>query len=112
VLDNVGNHPASAWRRVLRPEGTYLASFGHKHHRAFGPAGHLMRTAARNLVVSQRLTLLTTAWNSEELETLTGLIESGQVTPVIDRTYPLAAVVEAMDHLAEGHARGKVVITI
>jgi NADPH:quinone reductase-like Zn-dependent oxidoreductase len=50
--------------------------------------------------------------NQEDLLVLKELIESGKVTPVIDRTYPLAQVPEAIRYLEEGHAQGKVVITV
>ncbi len=112
VLDNVGNRPLRAWRRVLRRDGTYLASFGQKEHRVLGPMAYLLRTAVLHLVVPQQMTLLPTERNNQELDTLTELIEAGKVRPVIDRTYPLAAAPEAMDYLGRGHARGKVVVTV
>jgi len=49
---------------------------------------------------------------NEDLVVLKELIESGKVTPVIDRTYPLSETPEAIGYVGEGHARGKVVITM
>jgi NADPH:quinone reductase-like Zn-dependent oxidoreductase len=62
--------------------------------------------------VSQKMTTFTAKENKEDLVVLKELCEAGKVTPVIDRTYPLSEVPEAIRYLEEGHARGKVVITI
>jgi NADPH:quinone reductase-like Zn-dependent oxidoreductase len=62
--------------------------------------------------VSQKLCMLTSKENGEDLFVLKDLIEAGKITPVIDATYPLSEVPEAIRHLEEGHARGKVVITV
>ena len=63
-------------------------------------------------LVGQKLGMFVNKENHEDLMVLKELIESGKVTPVIDRTYPLAEVPEAIRYLEEGHARGKVVITV
>jgi NADPH:quinone reductase-like Zn-dependent oxidoreductase len=62
--------------------------------------------------VSQKLGTFVAKENHEDLMVLGELIESGQVTPIIDRTYPLSEVPEAIRYLEEGHARGKVVISV
>ena len=62
--------------------------------------------------VSQKLSMLASKEKGEDLLVLTDLIENGKITPVIDTTYPLSEVPEAIRHLEEGHARGKVVITV
>jgi NADPH:quinone reductase-like Zn-dependent oxidoreductase len=62
--------------------------------------------------VSQKLGTFVNKENHEDLMVLRELIESGQVTPIIDRTYPLSEVPEAIRYLEEGHARGKVVISV
>jgi NADPH:quinone reductase-like Zn-dependent oxidoreductase len=62
--------------------------------------------------VSQKLGTFIAKPNGEDLRVLKELIEAGKVTPVIDTTYPLSEVPEAILHLEEGHARGKVVITV
>ena len=62
--------------------------------------------------VGQKLGTFVNKENHEDMIVLGELIESGKLTPVIDRTYPLAEVPEAMRYLEEGHARGKVVITL
>ena len=63
-------------------------------------------------LVGQRLQALIASDNGEDLQVLTGLIETGKVTPVIDKIYPLSDVPDAVHHLEQGHARGKIVITI
>ena len=63
-------------------------------------------------LVSQKLGTFVNKENHEDLLVLKELIEAGKVTPVIDRTYPLSEVPEAIRYLEEGHARGKVVITV
>lgn len=63
-------------------------------------------------LVSQTLRTFHTSWNRQDLQLLKDLIESGKVTPVIDRTYPLNATGEAMRYLEAGHARGKIVISM
>ena len=62
--------------------------------------------------VSQKLGTFISKQSGQDLVVLKELIEAGKVTPVIDKTYPLSEVPEAIRHLEEGHARGKVVITV
>jgi NADPH:quinone reductase-like Zn-dependent oxidoreductase len=112
MLDNVGNRSPSACRRVLAPKAIYVASFGQVEHRWLGPLAQLVRTYALSAFVGQKMTLLTAKRTQEALVTLNGLIGSGKVMPVIDRTYPLSQTAEAMRYLEQGHVRGKVVITV
>jgi NADPH:quinone reductase-like Zn-dependent oxidoreductase len=62
--------------------------------------------------VGQRLSSFLAKSTREDLQVLKELIEAGKVSPVIDRTYPLNEVPEAIRYLEEGHARGKVVVTV
>jgi NADPH:quinone reductase-like Zn-dependent oxidoreductase len=72
-----------------------------------------LRAVALSRAVGQRLRMLGSKPRQEDLQTLRGLIEAGKVTPVIDRTYPLREVPQAIRHLVEGHGGGgKVVITV
>jgi NADPH:quinone reductase-like Zn-dependent oxidoreductase len=112
MLDNVGNRSLSECRRVLNPEGVYLASFGAPDRRWLGPFPQLLRMVVFSPFVSQKMVALTVKRTKEVLLDLKELIEAGKVTPVIDRTYPLSEVPEAIRYLEEGHARGKVVITV
>jgi len=113
ILDNVGNRSPSECRRVLNRKGTYLASFGRPENRWLGPMGQLLRMALLSPFVGQKLAPLSSKKRSmEDRLVLRELLEAGKVTSVIDRTYPLSEVAEAMRYLEKGHARGKVVITV
>jgi len=112
MLDNVGNRSLSECRRVLNPKGVYVASFGHPEKRWLGPFARLISMFVLSPFVSQKMVSLSAKRTKEVLLDLKELIEAGKLTPVIDRTYPLSEVAEAIQYLAEGHARGKVVITV
>jgi NADPH:quinone reductase-like Zn-dependent oxidoreductase len=112
MLDLVGNHSPSECKRVLNPEGVYVASFGQPEHRWLGPLAQLLRMLVLSRFVSQKMVLFTAHPSREDLQLLTELIEAGKVTPIIDRTYPLSETPEAIRYLEEGHARGKIVITV
>jgi len=112
MLDLVGNHSPSECRRVLTRKGVYVASFGRPEHRWLGPLAQLLRMLLLSPFVSQTLATFVARTTEEDLHFLKGLIEAGKVTPVIDRTYPLSNVPEAIRYLEEGHARGKVAITV
>jgi NADPH:quinone reductase-like Zn-dependent oxidoreductase len=113
VHDNVGNHPLGRLRRALTPTGTLVSNAGGAPEGGvFGPIGPMLRVIAVNGFVRQRLRPLPDTWTREHLLAVTELIEAGQVTPVVGRTYPLADTAAGLRHLEEGHARGKVVITV
>ena len=112
ILDNVGNRTLSANRRVLNPRGIYVSSFGRPHRRWVGPLPFLLKMLALSPFTKQKLVVWVAKRNQEDLLTLAKLLEDETVTPVIDWTYPLAEVPRAMQYLEEGHARGKVVITV
>lgn len=111
VLDNVGNHSMSECRRVLTSNGTLIPNNGTSGGRWVGTMGRIARALLLAPFVSQRLRLFVSVPKREDYTTLQELIESGKVRPVIDRTYPLSEVPEAMRYLEAGHASGKVVIT-
>jgi NADPH:quinone reductase-like Zn-dependent oxidoreductase len=113
ILDNVANHSLSDVRRALTPNGTLLPNGGgHSSGRWIGPMGGVIKGLVVSLFVRQQGRLFLSLPNKEDLATLKELTESGKVTPVIDRTYPLDETSEAIGYLGEGHARGKVVITV
>ena len=111
MLDNVGNRWLSECRRVLAFNGTYVA-VGGGDGLWLGPAAHLLRTLVLSPFVSQKMVPLIAARNKENLLVLKELLAAGKITPVIDRQYKLSEVPEAIRYLEEGHARGKVVITV
>jgi len=112
LLDNVGNRSLSEYRSVLEPKGTYLASHGQPENKWLGPLWFLARMALLSPFAGQKLTTFTARPTTEDLYTLTALIEAGTLTPVIDRAFPLREVPDAFRYLQQWHALGKVVITI
>ena len=112
ILDNVGNRPLSRLRRALTPAGILVLNGGGSPGHVVGPLGAMARAAVVNRFVRQRLRFLPTQEDRAELAAITALIEDGKLTPVLDRTYPLADVAEGLRHVERGHARGKVVITV
>jgi NADPH:quinone reductase-like Zn-dependent oxidoreductase len=114
VLDLVGNRTLTDVRRALTPDGTLVLSGGGAPGGSslIGPMRLLFKSQALSHFVSQRLVRLTVTPSKDHLVALRELIEAGQVTPVIDRTYPLSDVHEAIRYLETDHARAKIVITI
>ena len=110
ILDIAGNPGLSRLRRALAPAGTAVIVGGEEGGRWTGGIGRQLRALALSPFLRQRLTMVTARQRSSDLDTLAGLIESGQVTPAIDRTYPLGQVPDAIRHLAAGHARGKIAV--
>ena len=106
ILDQVANHSLSDCRRALTPQGTHIPNSGHSG------TGYVVKALVLSLFVRQQGRPYIAIPNNEDLVVLHELIETGKVSPVIDRTYPLSETPEAFRYLDEGHARGKVVITV
>ena len=111
-LDNAGSRPWSACRRVLAENAMLLLIGGPKDGRVLGPVGHLLATRLASIGSSRTAAFFLAKPNGPDLLGLRDLIEAGKVTPVIDRSYGLDRLAEAMDYLGEGHARAKVVVTV
>jgi NADPH:quinone reductase-like Zn-dependent oxidoreductase len=111
IFDSVGNHSLSACRRVLNPKGIYIVNGG-PNGRWMGPLTRGIRARMLSRFVSQSLVMFLTRRSKEDLAVMHELMRAGKVTPVIDRSYTLSEVPEAIRYLEEGHARGKVVITL
>ena len=109
ILDNVGNRSMAKTRRALKPTGTLISNGG---GHADGKLGRTVRAMLASMVVRQQAGPSVKSTNHDDLVALKTLIEAGRVTPVIDRTYPLAETPAAIAHVAEGHARGTVVISV
>jgi NADPH:quinone reductase-like Zn-dependent oxidoreductase len=113
VLDTGGNRGLWQLRRVLAPRGTLVLVGGEGGNRLVGGAMlRSLRALAVSPFVSQRLRPMVAMANAADLEVLQELIEAGKVSPVIDRTYRLNEVPEAMRRLEAGKARGKLVISV
>jgi NADPH:quinone reductase-like Zn-dependent oxidoreductase len=112
ILDIGGNSSLARLRRALTPQGTLVITGGEGGGRWLGGTDRQIRALMLSRFVGQKLGTFISKENHEDMIVLKELIESGKVTPVIDRTYPLAEVPEAIRYLEEGHAQGKVVITV
>ena len=109
ILDNVGNRSMAQTRRALTPDGTLISNGG---GHADGKLGRTVRAMLASMVVRQQAGPTVKVQNHDDLVALKGLVGAGAVTPVIDRTYPLTEAPMAIGHVATGHARGTVVLTI
>jgi NADPH:quinone reductase-like Zn-dependent oxidoreductase len=114
VFDLAGNRSLTDLRRALRPSGTLVLSGGGVYDGGslVGPLGLMLRGQLAARFVKQRLLQLTAKPSVANLNTLREMAEAGQITPAIDRTYPLSEVPEAIRYLEDEHARAKVVITV
>jgi len=112
ILDIGGNSSLSRLRQALTPKGTLTIVGGETDGRWLGGYDRMLRAPLLSLFVGQKLGTLVCSENHEDMIVLKELIEAGKVTPVIDRTYPLTEAPQAIRYLKQGHARGKVVITL
>ncbi|HSJ35927.1 MAG TPA: NAD(P)-dependent alcohol dehydrogenase [Acidimicrobiia bacterium] len=111
LFDNVGDRPWSQTRRVLAGNGVNVTITGPKH-RVAGPLRNLLFRKAASLFDSRRFAWFTSSVRRQDLEDLAAMLVSGGVRPVLEEIYPLEKAAEAMRRLGEGHAAGKLVITV
>ena len=111
-FDCIGQHSLSVCRRVLNPKGIYIGAGGPSDRWMIGPIARTIKSVAMSAFGNQKLGGMLAKVNKEDLTILRELAQSGKVTPVIDRRYKLSEAPEAVRYLEEGHARGKVVITL
>ena len=112
ILDIAGNRSLSHLRRALAPRGTLVIVGGEGGGRWLGGTDRQLRALLLSPFVHQKLRTWVSTERKKDLEELHELLEAGKVTPVVDRTFPLSEVPEAIRYLREGRARGKVVITV
>jgi NADPH:quinone reductase-like Zn-dependent oxidoreductase len=112
ILDTAGHRSLSQLRRALTPRGTLVIVGSEGRGRWLGGFDRSLRAPLLSRFVGQRLRMLASNPRQEDLQTLRELIEAGKLTPLIDRTFPLAEVPEAIRQLEAGHTRGKLVITV
>jgi NADPH:quinone reductase-like Zn-dependent oxidoreductase len=112
IFDTVGNHSLSEYRRVLKSKGNLVLVGGPSENNWLDPLPSLLKVLVISRFVSQTLSPFLAKPSKEDMNILQELLEAGKVTPVIDRSYTLSEVPEAIRYLEEGHARGKVVITL
>jgi len=104
VLDSVGNHSVNAYRRIVTKYGTRVI--------VGGPVTRMLGAKMLSPLLRQKTSLLLAKVTSEDLVFLGDLLETGQISPVIDKTYALGDGPEAVRYQAEGHAQGKVIVKI
>ena len=109
ILDNVGNHSMARTRRALTSTGTLISNGG---GHANGKLGRTIRAMLVSMFVRQQAGPSVKTQNHDDLVALKALVEAGAVTPVVDRSYPLPETPKAIEHVAAGHARGTVVISV
>jgi NADPH:quinone reductase-like Zn-dependent oxidoreductase len=115
IFDLVGNHSRSERQRILNPNGIcVLAGIGGsgQHSETWGRLAGNLKVALLSRFIDQKFVMLMAKLNKEDLTILSDLMRAGKVTPVIDKTYPLSQVPDAIRYLETGHARGKIVITV
>jgi NADPH:quinone reductase-like Zn-dependent oxidoreductase len=106
ILDNVANHSFSDLRRVLTPQGLIVPNSGHSG------IGYFIKATVLSLFMKQQGNPYLATANTRDLLVLKEMIEAGNITPVIDKTFPLSETPAAFRYLEEEHPRGKVVITV
>ncbi|WP_232050084.1 NAD(P)-dependent alcohol dehydrogenase [Actinoplanes sp. OR16] len=113
VIDTAGNRPLSLLRRVIAPTGVIaLVGGGHAKGAILGGFGRQLAAPLISPFGRARVTGVTAREQHGDLDELTGLLESGAITPVVGRTYPLAEAADAMRYLEEGHPTGKIIILV
>ena len=111
ILDTGGHRRCSQLRRALTPRGTLVIVGGETGGRWLGGSDRQLRAPLLSPFTGQKLATLI-ARRTAGPARADGLIEAGKVTPVVDKTYPLSEAPEAIRYLRDGHARGKIVISL
>jgi NADPH:quinone reductase-like Zn-dependent oxidoreductase len=112
IVDNVGNHTLSELRHVLTPNGALVMVGGPSDNSWLGPLTGSVKAYFVAHFVSQKLIFMLADANQEDLNVLRDLMQTGKLTPVIDRRYKLAETAQAISYLEQGHAKGKVIIAV
>jgi NADPH:quinone reductase-like Zn-dependent oxidoreductase len=114
ILDNVGTQPLSGFRRVLKPDGicVIIGGGGPNDGKWVGPMARPIKAKLMSPFISQKIGMMMAQGNKDDLNVLSDLMQTGKVTPVIDRTYPLSEIREAVRYVETGRARGKVIIRV
>ncbi len=112
MLDVAGSRSWSECKRVLTPEATVVIVGAPKGTRLLGPLSHIIKMRLASLRSSRKVSFFIAKLTRADMEVLRELLETGKMTPVVDRRYELSEVADAFRYLGEGHAQGKIVITI
>jgi len=112
LLDIAGSRSWSECRRVLEPQATVVMVGAPKGNGLMGPLGHIVKFRLAALRGSQKAVFFIAKVNREDMETLRELLEAGKVSPVVEKRYELSEIADALRYLGEGHAQGKIVLTV
>ena len=114
LIDNVANHSLSESRRVLTANGIYVMVGGGSANEQglVGALGKALNAAVYSRFIKQKMGMMMAQPSTADLTLLAGMVESGKLKTVIDRTYKWDPTVDAIRYVEEGHARGKVIITV
>lgn len=112
ILDNVANHSLTQTRRALTPTGILQSNNGTAGGRWLGTMGTVLKTAIVSKFTKRQAGPSIKFPNRDDLVALKELADAGKVTPLLDTAYPLRDSSKALDHVAKGHARGTVLITV
>ena len=112
MLDVAGSRSWSECRRILNPQATLVIVGAPKGNAVIGPLSHIVKVRLAALRSSQKVVFFVAKFNKPDMEVLRELLEVGKVRPVIDRRYELSEIADALRYMGEGHAQGKIVITV
>ena len=112
MLDVAGSRSWSECRRILNPQATLVIVGAPKGNAVIGPLSHIVKVRLAALRSSQKVVFFVAKFNKPDMEVLRELLEVRKVRPVIDRRYELSEIADALRYMGEGHAQGKIVITV
>ena len=112
VLDVAGSRSWAEYRRILNPRATLVGAGAPKGNRLIGPLCHVAQVRLAAAVSRRRAVFFISKLTAADLAVLRDLLEAGKVVPVIDRRYALDGIADALRYMGEGHARGKIVVTV
>jgi NADPH:quinone reductase-like Zn-dependent oxidoreductase len=111
-LDIAGSRSWSECKRVLTPHAIVVIVGAPKGNRLIGPLSHIVPLRLASIPSSRKAVFFVAKFNKADMDVLRELMEAGKVTPVVDRRYELSEIADALRYLGEGHAQGKIVITV
>lgn len=112
LLDIAGSRTWKEYKRVLKPKANFVIVGGQKGNKWIGPLANTLRLKIAAMGSSQQVAFFIANFTREDLNLLRDMVEAGKIKPVVEKVYPLGQAVDAMKHLATGHARGKIVLKI
>jgi NADPH:quinone reductase-like Zn-dependent oxidoreductase len=112
MVDIAGSRSWPECRRVLKPQATLVMVGGPDTNRLLGPLSHLAKVRLASMRSSQKIAFFVAKLGKADMLVLQELLEAGKVRPVVERRYEMSEIADAVRYLGEGHAQGKIVITV